>query len=225
MSGTALRERHRLNDPHGRRERILDAAEAAFQTRGYHATSTHEVMRDAGVSAGALHHHFPTKKALGLAVIRERVARTIAETWIEPVRESADAADAIGRVCAGIAADLDARGAVRGCPLNNLALELSLTDADFRGAMDEVFAAWRSALAQALGRDSTSGAMRKAEAEDLASFVVAAYSGAMAMAKTSQNTAPLKACARRLADLLPRTGRPRKPTGARRPRASTGGDG
>jgi AcrR family transcriptional regulator len=197
-----VRKGRRLNDPHGRRERILDAADAAFQARGYYATSTHELMSDAGVSAGALHHHFPTKKALGLAVIRERVARAIAETWIDPVRKSASAADAIGRILADIAADLDAQGAVRGCPLNNLALELSLTDADFRNEMQALFAAWRSALAEALARDAVSGAIGKVGAEDLASFVIAAYSGAIAMAKASQDTAPLKACARQLAELL-----------------------
>jgi AcrR family transcriptional regulator len=31
-------------------------------------------VRLAGVTGGALHHHFPTKKALALAVIGERVA-------------------------------------------------------------------------------------------------------------------------------------------------------
>jgi AcrR family transcriptional regulator len=206
MSGTAIRER-RTNDPQGMRERILDAASEAFQARGYHSASTHEIMRDAGVSAGALHHHFATKKALGLAVIRERVRRTVEETWIAPVRKGASATGAIRQVLARIAADLDAQGSVRGCPLNNLALELSLMDTDFRDAMEEVFRAWRAALAEALRAEIGDRASGKGEAEDLASFVVASYSGAMAMAKASQDTAPLKACARRLVALLPQPGR------------------
>jgi hypothetical protein len=101
---------------------------------------------------------------------------------------------------------------VRGCPLNNLALELSLMDTDFRAAMGEIFTDWRAALAQALRSEMGSGASRR-EAEELASFVVAAYSGAMAMAKAAQDSGPLKACARRLVELVPRS-EPLRPRGA-----------
>jgi len=60
--------RSRTNDPAGVRKRVLDATAGAFQSRGYYSTSTHDIVREAGVTGGALHHHFPTKKALGLAV-------------------------------------------------------------------------------------------------------------------------------------------------------------
>ena len=78
--------RTRFNDPAAMRARVLDAAAKAFRSQGYHSTSTHDIMRAAGVSGGALHHHFPTKKALAVAVIRERVARAVEQTWIEPIR-------------------------------------------------------------------------------------------------------------------------------------------
>src|SRR5258708_38566554 len=64
----------RKNDPAGVRGRILDAAFELFQRQGYNATSVHEIAAEARVTGGALHHHFPSKKALGLAVIEERVA-------------------------------------------------------------------------------------------------------------------------------------------------------
>ncbi|RUX66080.1 MULTISPECIES: helix-turn-helix domain-containing protein, partial [unclassified Mesorhizobium] len=58
----------RTNDPEGMRKKVLDVAEDAFQARGYHASSIGDLMAAADVSGGALHHHFPTKKALALAV-------------------------------------------------------------------------------------------------------------------------------------------------------------
>jgi TetR/AcrR family transcriptional repressor of nem operon len=64
MANATVR-RGRSNDPEAMRRRVLDVAAAAFQKRGYHSTSTHDIMREAGVTGGALHHHFPTKKALG----------------------------------------------------------------------------------------------------------------------------------------------------------------
>jgi AcrR family transcriptional regulator len=181
------------------RKRVLDVAGAMFQERGYHATSMHDVMAAAGVTGGALHHHFPSKKALGLAVIRERVAAAVAETCVAPVETARSTADGIAAVFRDTAASLDARGAVCGCPLNNLALELSLADPEFRSAIATVFDGWRAAIAAKLRAE---GRAKPAEAEQLATFVVAAYSGAMTLAKATQNAAPLKLTARQLATAL-----------------------
>lgn len=46
------------------REGIAAAARAAFAMDGYSGASTARIARDAGVSEGALFHHFPTKAAL-----------------------------------------------------------------------------------------------------------------------------------------------------------------
>jgi len=210
MTETANGSRKRRSyDPEGTRQRVLDVAAEAFQSRGYHGTGMHELMREAGVTGGALYHHFPTKKALGLAVIRDRVAREVEETWIEPVRTAPDALAGIAAVFERIAAGLRRRGAVSGCPLNNLVLELSLADPDFRAAMEAVFAAWRAAIAERLRADQAAGRLAPADADDLAAFVVAAYSGAMAQAKAQQDAAPLEASARLLMRSLEglRTGR------------------
>jgi AcrR family transcriptional regulator len=200
--------RGRSNDPEAMRRRVLDVATAAFQTRGYHSTSTHDIMREAGVTGGALHHHFPTKKALGLAVIRDRVAKAVEETWIEPIRTARTAAAGIRKVFQQIAATIDARGTVLGCPLNNLALELSLADPEFQDAVQTVFERWRTAIAEKLRADQAAGALKNVDPEHLATFIVAVYSGAMALAKAQQSSEPLGTCAQQLAAFVP-TG-PRK---------------
>ncbi|SFI05697.1 transcriptional regulator, TetR family [Bosea sp. OK403] len=190
--------RIRSNDPEGVRRRILDAAFEAFQGHGYHATSMHDLLRLAGLSGGALHHHFPTKKALALAVLRERVAEAVAKTWIEPVRAAASARAGVAEVLAAIGSELDRRGAVRGCPLNNMASELALADPDFRAAAADLFAGWRDAIAAKLREDNAPG-----DPQPLARVVIAAYSGAMAQAKAEQDSQALTACAKALAQLLP----------------------
>jgi AcrR family transcriptional regulator len=192
----------RSNDPEAMRRRVLDVAAAAFQARGYHATSTHDVMREAGVTGGALHHHFPTKKAIGLAVIRDRVGQAVEDTWIEPIRTAPTAADGICEVFRQLTATLDHRGTVLGCPLNNLALELSLADPEFQQALQSIFERWQTALAEKLRADQAAGALTDVEPERLAAFIVAAYSGAMAMAKAKQSSEPLAVCAQQLAAFL-----------------------
>lgn len=183
--------RRRHNDPQGLRARILDEAARLFQERGYHSTSMHDLMDETGVSAGALHHHFPTKKFLALAVLADRVRPAVRESWIDPVREAQalgkGVADAFGKIIAG----MRARGSVLGCPLNNLALELALTDAELRRGVDSIFAEWRTALVERIGGTRGGARLDDSGRAAAANFVIAVYSGAMNMAKASQNTAPL----------------------------------
>ena len=58
------------------RQRILDAARAAFALRGYEASTNRTLGTDAGITAGALYHYFGSKFDLYLAVhedVQERV--------------------------------------------------------------------------------------------------------------------------------------------------------
>jgi len=185
----------RTNDPAGVRKRILDATADAFQKRGYHATSTHDIVRAAGVTAGALHHHFPTKKALALNVIEERVAQAVDKHWLEPVRSAPGAEQGIRTAFEQIASSLDRSRTILGCPLNNLALELCAADSEFREAIEKIFENWRKVIADKLRADFAAAF----DADALASFVIASYSGAIAQAKAKQSTAPLRTCAAQLA--------------------------
>jgi len=192
----------RTNDPGAMRDRVLDAAADLFQARGYNATTMQHITQAAGMTSGGLHHHFPTKKAIGLAVLRERVATAVDEAWQAPLARADSTAQGVAEVFGIIASDLDAAGRVQGCPLNNLALELSLSDPDFRGEIQRIFAGWRAAVADRLRTDQAAGRLPGVDPEAMATFVVSAYSGAMALAKAEQSTAPLKACGRLLlADL------------------------
>lgn len=189
-----MARKKRTNDPEGLRRRVLDAAEDSFQAHGYHASSLGDLMAAAGVTGGALHHHFPTKKALALAVIEERVAAAVQETWVAPLRAAPSARQGVRAVFEAVAAELERQGYVRGCPLNNLAHELSLADADFRLALANVFAGWRQAIADKVRADQEAGGESATDPDRLAALTVAAYSGAMSMAKTAQDAGVLREC-------------------------------
>jgi AcrR family transcriptional regulator len=151
-----------------------------------------EVMQATGVSSGALHHHFPTKDLLALAVIKDRVACVVRETWIDPIRTAPSASRAILRVFAAIIRGIDRRGSVAGCPLNNLSMELSLVDPRFRVALQAIFAEWQAALAERITQTKGGARLDGAQRAAAAAFVVATYSGAMNLAKLTQSAAPLR---------------------------------
>lgn len=65
---------------HAMRSALLEAGRALFVAKSYAETSTPEIVAAAGVTRGALYHHFEDKKALFQAVVEaeaEAVARSI----------------------------------------------------------------------------------------------------------------------------------------------------
>lgn len=208
MNVRNTRVKRRVNGPKVLRGRILDAAADAFQSNGYNATSMHDVMRAAKATGGATYYHFPTKKALAIAVIQERVARAIDTTWLERMRTANSTLDGVLTVFAETIAAVEHRRVVAGCEVSNLALELALVDNDFRTELHAVFDHWRLAIADRIRADQAAGALDDSDADELATFIIASYSGAMAIAKAAQDSAPLKACALQLARVLSR----RRPT-------------
>jgi TetR/AcrR family transcriptional regulator, transcriptional repressor of aconitase len=54
-----------------RRRQILDAARRCFAVNGFHATSMQDVLREAGLSAGAVYGYFASKEDIVVAIASE----------------------------------------------------------------------------------------------------------------------------------------------------------
>ncbi len=197
-----MRRRAERNDPEGLRKAIIDKAFEAFSTDGFGSTSIGDLKAAMDISGGAFSHHFSTKKALALAVIRERVAAAIENTWIEPLRHASDVLAALDAIFSSVIDELDGNGSVCGCPLANLAVELSRQDEDLRLEMDAIYARWRAVVAQRMPPAVSENPAAPGGANDLAALVVATFTGGIAMAKASQTSEPLRQSWQMLRSLL-----------------------
>jgi AcrR family transcriptional regulator len=86
------------------RAALIAAARGLFIEKGYAETTTPDIVEAAGVTRGALYHHFEDKKALFAAVIADE-ARKVSEEIETTSAASATARDAI---LAGTSAYFDA---------------------------------------------------------------------------------------------------------------------
>jgi AcrR family transcriptional regulator len=78
----------RRREPEQKRARLLEAARSLFAERGYDATTTAQLAREAGVAEGTVFHHFPSKRALLEAVAGE-YGRGLAERMFTGIDVSA----------------------------------------------------------------------------------------------------------------------------------------
>lgn len=77
----AHQEKSKTIRPQGQetRQRILKTAERCFNLLGYEATGVAEICRSAGISKGALYHHFSGKQAIFVELFDSYMKALIAE--------------------------------------------------------------------------------------------------------------------------------------------------
>ena len=186
-------------NPDQTRQRLLDAAFCEIYRNGFRAASVDQILSETGLTKGALYHHFPNKSALGYAVVDEVIFANMNEKWIRPMSETDDPIGAVMAKLHGFSPAEVEQVCSQGCPLNNLAQEMSPVDEEFRRRIERVFSAWREALAGAFERGVRAGKVRSdADCQEAAGFVVASIEGAVGLAKNSQEPGLLDCCMRGL---------------------------
>ena len=128
---------------------LLQAAFGEMYRSGFRSADLNTILAAAGVTKGALYYHFKSKEALGYAIVEEIVAGMVRDRWLSPLQRGKDnPIDAL----IGIVRDTPVLPEIIriGCPLNNLAVEMSPLDEGFRKRLAKVFHEWREGVAAAL---------------------------------------------------------------------------
>ena len=124
------------------RERIVRTAFQLFHEQGYHATGVSTIVREAGINPGSLYHFFESKDALLLGVL-DFALGYLGPAVMDPVE--ACALDPIERVFTLLhqyRARMARESCRLGCPIGNLALEVSDNNAEARRLLHENFEQW-----------------------------------------------------------------------------------
>jgi AcrR family transcriptional regulator len=185
------------------RERLVESARRLFLARGYEATSVADVLREAGVNSGSLYYFFKTKQDLLLAVLDQYVA-LLHPVVMDPV--FARVADPIERVFAvleGYRQMLLMTECRQGCPIGNLALEMSEKSEAVRERIALNFANWRKAIRQCLVE---AGARLPADVDRdaLATFILTVMEGGVMQTRAHRSMEPFDASVAMLRDYIDR---------------------
>jgi len=175
-------------NPEKTRKDLIEAGFWEIYRSGYQAARLPVILKQAGVTRGALYHYFPGKLELGYAVFDEVVEPLIMERWVEPLSKVDDPIAALRGIIEGFEGNVPPGVMEYGCPLNNLAQEMSPIDEGFRIRIDRAFANWHAQLKAALARGREQGYLRKdIDPARVSAFILALLEGTTGWMKNKQN--------------------------------------
>lgn len=181
------------------REKLLMSAFCEIHRQGFQAASIANILQDTHLTKGALYHHFPTKQALGLAVIDEVIKARLEGLIFKPLRESEQPVAALLDIIATIDKKVPSDFVMLGCPLNNLMQEMSALDKIFQERLSGVLGIWQRTVEDALKRGQKQGEIRaEVDYKAAALFIVSAWEGCIGVAKNMQSPKAFSVCMKQL---------------------------
>lgn len=160
------------------RDRLLSEAERLVRRLGYAGFSYADLAAEVGLTKASIHHHFPSKEALGLALVAaydERYDAAMAE--IRAAR-----ADAPSRIDAYAALYLKGLEDDLGCLCAALAVEVAALPDAFRKALTAFFKKHVEWLGEVIAEGQAEGSLRSGvEPRALARQIIATLEGALLM--------------------------------------------
>lgn len=185
------------NSPQAR-ERIVAGAADMISRRGLNATSIREMAKHARAPLGSTYHYFPE----GKQQLATEAVRYAGETVTRMLREELEAGPAAGlraflALWRGIVIDTDFQA---GCPVLAVSIEEPPPGEvpPALAAAAHVFDDWENLLAASLREHGAA----PGQAEQLATLVVAAVEGTVAMCRAKRSAEPLDRTAAQLQALI-----------------------
>jgi TetR/AcrR family transcriptional repressor of nem operon len=175
------------------REKIVNSGVRTLHLRGFARAGIREITSDAGVPQGCFTNHFRSKEAFGIAVLERYHQRTQAimdETLGDLSRSPVER---IRAYFAAISQWLEAADWRYGCLVGNMSLEVAENSEMLRLYLIELSGSLTRSFAGSVRAGQESGEIRNdLDAEDIATFLLASWQGAMMRMKVDRSPKPLE---------------------------------
>lgn len=168
------------------RERLLSSAARLFHGQGYAATGITSILRDAGANPGSLYHFFSNKEDL-LHGVLQSYQDALWPVVLGPIEQAEpDPIERVFKLLEWYREGMVANECRMGCPVGNLALEVSDTHPDVRPDIGANFCSWAAGIekwlkeaADRLPEDCDTGALSR--------FVLTVMEGGLMQARAADN--------------------------------------
>ncbi|RFU62747.1 TetR/AcrR family transcriptional regulator [Bacillus sp. V59.32b] len=176
-----------------RKQEIISITRDVIHSKGYQATSITDILQAASIGKGQFYHYFSSKHDLGLAVVEDLIQewdRELIHGILQTAEEPATKLNKMLEWAITFHAEMEKKP---GCPIGNLAIEMSEHDETFRIKIHHFFERWIAAVELILGEmvkqnqlDSIIDTKKSAQA------MIAMIEGGILLMKNQQDLSLLK---------------------------------
>ena len=182
---------------------MLEAATAILGRNGYQATSVDEILEAAKVAPSNFYYHFKSKEELAIEVLegyfeksRQEMAPVFMNRFLSPT-------DKLERLHEALVKKVTQSGCCGGCPMGNLAQELSDSHPEFRMRLARHFEECIDGIAMVIQDGVKSGEFREcAEPQAVAYLLFGSMQGLLLLSKSLKKVDPLEQGFRQTLQLL-----------------------
>lgn len=170
-----------------KKHEIISAAREIIYSKGYQATSINDILMAAEIGKGQFYHYFSSKYDLGLAVV-ESIVHEWQTELISDILQSDNTP--VNKLNMMLARTLTFHTEVKnksGCPIGNLAIEMSEHDETFRVKIQHLFECWIGAIEITLNEMVEQGLLDSFDTKKDAQAIVAMIEGGILLMKNQQN--------------------------------------
>ncbi|MFC4218944.1 TetR/AcrR family transcriptional regulator [Flagellimonas marina] len=175
------------------KDKILDIGVDLIAKKGYNGIGIQEVLDRAQVPKGSFYHYFKNKEDFGLQVIKKHGFKSLqyidsflSNTSLAPLQRIFALFEDIQRV-------YEEKEFKEGCLLGNCSSELADQKECFSSTLENEFLKMENRFVVCLEEAKGNGELRADESpEELASFIVNSWEGAILRTKSTKSNEPMK---------------------------------
>jgi TetR/AcrR family transcriptional repressor of nem operon len=175
------------------REKIIESGVQTLHERGFAGAGVREITADAGVPQGCFTNHFRSKEAFAAAILDRYHTRTQAIMDKTLRDETRPAVERLRAYFDAITEWLEAAGWRYGCLVGNMSLEAPEHSELLRARLVEICGKLTHSFAEVVSAGQARGEIRSdLDADDTATFLLAAWEGAMMRMKVDRSPQPIE---------------------------------
>ncbi|MDX2506994.1 MAG: TetR/AcrR family transcriptional regulator [Gammaproteobacteria bacterium] len=179
------------------KQRLLDSAQQLMYSRSYSDVGVQEICKDAKVQKGSFYHFFTSKSALTVEVLEQLKMQMIESILLPAFAKDLTPAKRFERFIEyayQYQVQLKAEyGYVLGCPMGNIALEMSTQDEEIRKKVEILFESIFYVFVDVLDDARLAGEIdADADTTELAQAALAYGEGVLLLAKTKNDPEVVK---------------------------------
>jgi TetR/AcrR family transcriptional repressor of nem operon len=171
-----------------RKLEIISIARKVIHSKGYQATSVSDILEAAHIGKGQFYHYFSSKHDLGLAVVEDLIQEWDNQLISSILQSDENPKSKLNKMLDWAITFHTEMENKRGCPIGNLAIEMSEHDELFRVKIQQFFERWFVAVEAVLDEMIKENQLDSSlDTKKAAQTLVAMIEGGILLMKNQQN--------------------------------------